>query len=682
MTDDRSDRPGSDDPDDGGDGAGNGRRDATERTGASDSGPDSPGAGEGHVADGTSGRAEGAAPAAERAEGQPDRREGATSRSGVPAEGQVVPDRFSSDEVFQRIVAAADEEITSGKRELFFSGVAGGLAISITFLLYASMTASTDGDPVLSVLLYPIGFIYIILGGYQLYTENTLPPVALVLERLASMTSLLRHWLVVLAGNFAGGVIGAIVLAWGGVFSPDAAVVAEDIAQHGLDEAWWNLFFKGTFAGLIVAGVVWVEYASRDTISRLVIIYLAFLAIPLGNLYHVVVSFTEMTYLLLLGEVGLAVGMSEFVVPVLLGNTIGGVVLVTVINYYQTSEHRLGTLTGDKQVTRLSWREWVFGSYVGRSYVPIIEHHTPAPATTDDAYRILVPLSNPRTEGNLVTLATELASQRPGGTVHLAHMVQLPGRSSVRYGTRQRQQIRTSSARQLDMLLEEHGTEDVRFETSTVVSYRTFEEIFSQATQAGADLVVMGWGTDRHWDTLRAGRPLDELTNNLPCDFLVIKDRGFDVSRVLVPTAGGPDSELSAEVAGALVAGMDAQVSLLHVVDSPEKRDRGEQFLARWADRQGLPNAERIVDDSGNVERAIVSAAEEHTLLLLGATERGMLRRLATDSLHLDVVDAVDCSVMLAERPHRRGLLGRLIGRGRRHHPERIEPDASEPEAE
>ena len=75
------------------------------------------------------------------------------SDDGVPATGEVIPDRFSSDEVFQRIVAAADEELTSSRRELFFSGIAAGFAITITFLLYATLSASTGKDPILSVLL-------------------------------------------------------------------------------------------------------------------------------------------------------------------------------------------------------------------------------------------------------------------------------------------------------------------------------------------------------------------------------------------------------------------------------------------------------------------------------------------------------------------------------------------------
>jgi len=187
-------------------------------------------------------------------------------------------------------------------------------------MLYASMSAATDSAFVGS-LLYPLGFIYIIIGGYQLYTENTLPPVALVIERLVSIPSLLRHWVTVLLGNFAGGAVGAVVLVWGGVFEPASAVQAVEIAEKGAFETeWWSLFYKAVFAGLIVAGVVWVEYASRDTISRLVVVYLAFLAIPMGDLFHVVVSFTEALYLIFQGQLGVVPGMTSFVLPVLLGN--------------------------------------------------------------------------------------------------------------------------------------------------------------------------------------------------------------------------------------------------------------------------------------------------------------------------------------------------------------------------
>ncbi|WP_115865140.1 formate/nitrite transporter family protein [Halorussus litoreus] len=585
------------------------------------------------------------------------------SRSGAPAVGSVVRDRFSSDEIFQRIIAAADEEITSSSRELFFSALAAGFAITITFMLYVSLTVSTGGDPVLSALLYPLGFIYIIIGGYQLYTENTLPPVALTLERLASIPALLRNWAVVLAGNFVGGAFGAAALAFGGVLSPEAAAVAADLGHKGVETGWWSLFAKAAFAGLIVAGVVWVEYAARDTISRLAVVYIAFLSIPLGNLYHSVVSFTEMTYLVLLGDLALAVGMVEFVLPVLLGNTLGGVLLVTVVNYFQTTEHRLESARFEGAQRQLSIREWLLGGLAGRSYVPLVDTGEGTELDHPGGHRVVVPISNPRAETNLVELACTLASREEGASVHIVHVVQMPKRMPRGYNADRTERIVDTSDAQMEGLRGIAGSYDVDCETSTVVSHRSFEEIFNIAERERADVVVMGWGEDRLWSAGRAERPIDELASRLPADFLVFKDRGFDVSRVLLPVADNAHADLNAEVARALQRAAGTAVTLMRVVDGSDEREAGEQFLADWAADHGLEDAARVVDDTGDVERAISREADDHTLLLVGATEQGLLARLVTGSLHFDVLDRIDTSLLLAERATDRSLFERLFGR-------------------
>ncbi|PSQ45270.1 hypothetical protein BRD15_12175 [Halobacteriales archaeon SW_6_65_15] len=135
--------------------------------------------------------------------------------SGAPAAGWAVGDRFSADEIFERILASADEEIPADKKRLFFSGLTAGFAIVLTFLGHAVGTATFPDNRFLGAILYPIGFLYIILGHYQLYTENTLPPVALVL-RLASFPLLMRVWVVVLIANDVGAGLGTYLLAnWG-----------------------------------------------------------------------------------------------------------------------------------------------------------------------------------------------------------------------------------------------------------------------------------------------------------------------------------------------------------------------------------------------------------------------------------------------------------------------------------
>ena len=588
----------------------------------------------------------------------PDAASAAGEPDDDPDDEHMLKDQFSTDEVYQRVVADADHEVTSGTRELFFSALAAGFSITVTFLLYASVSATTDVKLV-GVLLYPLGFIYIIVGGYQLYTENTLPPVALTLERLVSIPTLLRHWVIVLAGNFAGGGLGAVALAYGGVFDDATAAVAIGFAEKGVATPAGALFVKAAFAGLIVAGVVWINFATQDTISRLIVVYLAFLAIPMGNLFHVVVSFTEVIYLTLVTGINPVPVLGGFVLPVLLGNTLGGVVLVTVVNYYQTSDQRL-QISRFQDVRRLSVREWLAGPLAGRTYVPVID--TVEEFVRDpEAYRVLVPIANPRTETGVVRLACRIAASHRKGKVHLVHVVQAPRGWSGSGTQAQTDRIEHESRRLLDDAKAVGNNFDVTIETSTVVTPRSFEEIFTLARRTSPDLVTMKWDEAGLWSSARTERPLAELTNRLPCDFLVANDRGLDPSRILLPTAGGPDSDLNAEVARALQQTANAQVELLHVVGDGTDERAGEAFLRKWAADHNLKDVSVAVE-SGEIEAAIRRRATDSTMLLLGATERGLLSRLIHDSLHLEVATEVACSVLLAERPSERSVRDRLLG--------------------
>jgi nucleotide-binding universal stress UspA family protein len=273
-------------------------------------------------------------------------------------------------------------------------------------------------------------------------------------------------------------------------------------------------------------------------------------------------------------------------------------------------------------------------------------------------FRVMVPLANPETESDLISLASAVA-KRHGGTVDAVHIVQVPDQTSLQAAAERFDDERSESEALLDSAKESARSFGVDVETSTIFSHRTYEEVFDAARSHEADLVVMGWGPDAHGSPGRAESAYDDLVESLPCDFLVLQDRGFDTSRVLFPTAGGPDSDLGAETAAALQAAFGSDLVLLHVADDVEE---GERFLEEWADEHDLSEAERRVV-AGNPSEEIRRAAADCSLLVMGATERGLVSRLfGGSSPASSVVEKVDCSVLLAEKAHHRSLRERLFG--------------------
>ena len=286
-----------------------------------------------------------------------------------------------------------------------------------------------------------------------------------------------------------------------------------------------------------------------------------------------------------------------------------------------------------------------------------------AEAVQPDAsrYRVMVPLADPKSETTLITLASAMARQHDG-TVVAVHIVDVPDQTPLAAGAEHVDTLDADSEALLAAAEADAETFGVDVETHTIFSHRVYEAIFDAAQNQRADVVVLGWGPDAHGSPGRVESFAGDLLGTLACDFVVFKDRGFDPSRVLVPTRGGPGSDASAAVARTLRDEFGAAITLLNVADDPAARPDREAQLVAWAEAHGLDDATCVVDVAESVDAAIAARARDHTLLMLGATEEGLLSRLTGDIGALGVVEEVDISVILAETARTRSFLERLFG--------------------
>ncbi|MFW5929183.1 MAG: amino acid permease [Halobacteriota archaeon] len=311
---------------------------------------------------------------------------------------------------------------------------------------------------------------------------------------------------------------------------------------------------------------------------------------------------------------------------------------------------------------RNATRQGVLSSHIRRreSELPdqVVEAADAVAPTGTEGPTIMVALANPRTESALITIGGALASHE-NGRLLATHVVTVPDQTSLATAAENREGLDAASEELLAAATADAESFDVPIETRTILSHRGVEEVFDAARTHDADAVVMGYG-GAQFAGGRAEKPLDELTHDLPCDFLVLDGQELDLNDVLVPTAGGPSSALSAEVALALRETLGVDVSLLHVVD-PGEEDAGHEFLVDWAGRHGLADAELRVE-TGDVEKQVVGIGSDYSLVVVGATERGLLSRVIRGSLAFEAIERLDTPVLLAERPTKRSLRERLFG--------------------
>ena len=243
--------------------------------------------------------------------------------------------------VYEIIRAQGEAELRRPVSALWWSGIAAGISIGFSFLTEAALAAhlpASDWSPIVAKLGYAVGFLIVILGHQQLFTENVLTAVLPVMARkqVHWLNKMLRLWGIVLAANIAGCLIFALATAFLPIIPADVAPALANIVNGVMSNTPWEMFAKGIGAGWLIAAVVWI-LASTEGVDFLVITLLTYL-IALFGFTHIVAGSVEALYGVVTGLIGLDTAVFRFFLPTLAGNVFGGTVLFSVLSYAQVRE--------------------------------------------------------------------------------------------------------------------------------------------------------------------------------------------------------------------------------------------------------------------------------------------------------------------------------------------------------
>jgi formate/nitrite transporter FocA (FNT family) len=219
---------------------------------------------------------------------------------------------------------------------LIMSALAAGLSMGFSFLAQAVIESSlpdTPWRPLVASFGYTVGFVIVILGQQQLFTESTLSAVLPVLTRrdMTTVAKTGRLWGLVLFANIAGTVIFAAILQIPGVFSDEVVKALGVLAKQPFSGTFMVTVVRAVFAGWLIALMVWLLPSARS--ARLVTILLITYVVGISKLSHVIAGSVEASYGVMVGAASVQDYLCGFFAPTLLGNMIGGISLVAIINH-------------------------------------------------------------------------------------------------------------------------------------------------------------------------------------------------------------------------------------------------------------------------------------------------------------------------------------------------------------
>lgn len=246
----------------------------------------------------------------------------------------------SHGEILREQLSDAQETYEKSPQSILLSSLTAGLEIGFSYLMICSLFYFLDGklgeDTMFKMIafVYPLGFILVVLGQSILFTEQTALLTLPVLNKKRDVLSLLKIWALVICGNLIGGYFIALILLWLGpslhLFDQETVV---KIANHVLDFSLGVIFVSAILAGWLMGLLSWLLASARDTISRIVMIFLITAVMAFTGLHHSIIGSVEIfSGMMSSPEISFWDYLS-FQSTALLGNAFGGATFVALLKY-------------------------------------------------------------------------------------------------------------------------------------------------------------------------------------------------------------------------------------------------------------------------------------------------------------------------------------------------------------
>jgi len=247
--------------------------------------------------------------------------------------------RASAEEIHENVLTDAKKELRRPVAALAWSGLGAGLTIAFSSLggAFLASLASPHLVHAARAAAYPLGFLFVVLARAQLFTENTLEPVLPMLEEPSSETirKVLRLWGVVLATNLAGAALIALAIARTDLLTGPVFSALLGHARESTSGGFGRVFYLAIFAGWLVALMAWLVAATHATGAQIAIVWLTTAPISALGFRHSIAGSVDAFTRVWAGDAPLGRIAGGFLAPAILGNMVGGIALVALLNHGQ-----------------------------------------------------------------------------------------------------------------------------------------------------------------------------------------------------------------------------------------------------------------------------------------------------------------------------------------------------------